>query len=37
MAQVTQIEALINAAQKVIGWDVIFKAERVKQPLLPTR
>jgi hypothetical protein len=28
MAQVAQIEALINAAQKVIGWDVIFKVER---------
>ena len=37
MAQVTQIETLINAAQKMIGWDVIFKVERVKQPLLPTR
>lgn len=28
---------VINAAQKVIGWDVIFKVERVKQSLLPTR
>ena len=37
MAQVAQIETLINAAQKVIGWDVIFKVERVKQSLLPTR
>lgn len=37
MAQVTQIETLINVAQKMIGWDVIFKVERVKQPLLPTR
>jgi hypothetical protein len=37
MAQVVQIETLINAAQKVIGWDVIFKVERVKQSLLPTR
>jgi hypothetical protein len=36
-AQVAQIETLINAAQKVIGWDVIFKVERVKQALLPTR
>jgi hypothetical protein len=36
MAQVAQIEALINAAQKVIGWDVIVKVERVKQSLLPT-
>ena len=37
MAQVAQIETLINAAQKVIGGDVIFKVERVKQSLLPTR
>jgi len=37
MAQIAQIETLINAAQKVIGWDVIFKVERVKQPFLPTR
>ena len=37
MAQVAQIETLINAAQKVIGWDVIFKVERVKQSILPTR
>jgi hypothetical protein len=29
MAQVAQIETLINAAQKVIGWNVIFKVERV--------
>jgi hypothetical protein len=25
MAQIAQIETPINAAQKVIGWDVIFK------------
>ncbi len=37
MAQVAQIETLINAAQKVIGWDVIFKVERVKQSFLSTR
>jgi hypothetical protein len=37
MAQVAQIETLINAAQKVICGDVIFKVERVKQSLLPTR
>ena len=37
MAQVAQIETPINAAQKVGGWNVIFKVERVKQPLLPTR
>ena len=28
MAQVAQIEAPINAAQKVILWNVIFKVER---------
>jgi hypothetical protein len=37
MAQIVQIETSINAAQKVIGWDVLFKVERVKQSLLPTR
>jgi len=37
MAQVAKIETLINAAQKVIGGDVVFKVERVKQPFLPTR
>jgi hypothetical protein len=37
VAQSAQIETLIDAAQKVIGGDVIFKVERVKQPLLPTR
>ncbi|MNZ17427.1 hypothetical protein D3C78_344170 [compost metagenome] len=37
MAQIVQIETPINAAQKVIGGDVIFKVERVKQSLLPTR
>ena len=37
MAQVAQIEIPINAAQKVIGWNVIFKVERLKQPILPTR
>jgi hypothetical protein len=37
MAQIAQIKAPINAAQKVIGWNVIFKVERVKQPLLPTQ
>jgi hypothetical protein len=37
MAQVAQVETLINAAQKVIGLDVIFTVERVKQLLLPIR
>jgi hypothetical protein len=27
VAQFAKIEAPINAAQKVIGWDVIFKVE----------
>jgi hypothetical protein len=34
MAQVVQIKTPINAAQKVIGGNVIFKVERVKKPLL---
>jgi hypothetical protein len=37
MAQIAQIKTLINAVQKVIGWDVIFEIERVKQPFLSTR
>jgi hypothetical protein len=37
MAQVAQIETPINATQKVIGWNVIFKVERVKQSRLPTQ
>jgi hypothetical protein len=37
MAQVAQIETLINTAQKLIGRDVTFKVEGVKQSLLPTR
>jgi hypothetical protein len=37
MAQAAQIETLINAAQKVIEGNVLFKVERVKQSLLPTR
>ena len=37
VAQVAQIETLINATQKVICWDVIFKVERVKQSFLLTR
>jgi hypothetical protein len=37
MAQVAQIETLINAAQEVIYRDVIFNVERVQQPFLSTR
>ena len=35
MAQVAQINTRINATQQVIGGDVIFRVERVKQPFLP--
>lgn len=34
MAQIAEIKASINAAQEVIGWDVIFNVERVKQSLV---
>lgn len=37
MAWVAEIKTPINAAQKVIGGNVIFKVERVKQSFLPTR
>jgi len=37
LAQVAQIKTSITAAQKVGDWNVIFKVERVKQSLLPTR
>ena len=37
MAQIAEIKASINAAQEVIGWDVIFNVERVKQSLLSAR
>ncbi|WP_348967365.1 hypothetical protein [Pseudomonas sp. PS02303] len=37
LAQVAQIKTSITAAQKVSGWNVISKVERVKQSLLPTR
>ncbi len=36
VTQVAQIETPISAAQKMIFWDVVFKVERVKQPILPT-
>ena len=35
MAQVAQIETPINAAQKVIGGDVLFKVERVNSRSCP--
>jgi hypothetical protein len=37
MAQVAQIETPINVARKMVGWNMIFKVERVKQPILPAR
>lgn len=37
VAQVAEIETLINATQEMIFWDMVFKIERVKQPILPTR
>ncbi|KJU80114.1 hypothetical protein N619_06380 [Ectopseudomonas oleovorans] len=36
-AQVTEIQAVIDAAQEVLGRDVIFKIERVEQALLSSR
>lgn len=36
-AQVTQIQALVDTAQEVLGWDVVFQIERVEQTLLSTR
>jgi len=32
-AQITKTQALVDAAQEVFGWDVIFQVERVKQAL----
>lgn len=36
-AQITEIQALVNAAQEVLGRDVIFQIERIEQALLPSR
>lgn len=36
-AQVTEIQALVDAAQEVLGRDVILQIERVEQTLLPSR
>ncbi|TKK05166.1 hypothetical protein PflCFBP13514_12365 [Pseudomonas fluorescens] len=36
-AQIAEIEASINAARNLIGRDVIFNVERVKQYLLSAR
>jgi hypothetical protein len=36
-AQITEIQALVDAAQEVLGRDVIFQIERVEQALLSSR
>jgi len=36
-AQVTEIQALVDAAQEVLGRDVLFQVERVEQALLSSR
>jgi hypothetical protein len=33
-AKLAQIKEAINAAEKMIGWDVVIKIERVKQLVL---
>ena len=35
--QVTEIKGLVDAAQEMLGWDVIFQIERVEQALLSSR
>jgi len=35
--QVIEFKVLINAAQEMLGRDVIFQIERVEQALLPSR
>ncbi|KPB54340.1 hypothetical protein ABNM01_10810 [Pseudomonas syringae] len=37
MAYISWIEALINAAQEAIGWDMAFNVKRAKQSLLSAR
>jgi len=36
-AQITEFQALVDAAQKMMGRDVIFQIERVEQALLSSR
>ncbi|BAP80976.1 hypothetical protein MT1_3801 [Pseudomonas sp. MT-1] len=36
-AQITEIQALVDAAQEMLGRDVIFEIERVEQALLSSR
>jgi hypothetical protein len=36
-AQITEIQALVDAAQEVLSRDVIFQIERVEQALLSSR
>lgn len=35
--QITEIQALVDAAQEMLGRDVIFQIERVEQALLSSR
>ncbi len=35
--QIAEIQALVDAAQKVLGRNVVFQIERVEQALLSTR
>ena len=35
--QIAEIQALVDAAQEVLGRDVVFQIERVEQALLPSR
>jgi len=36
-AQITEIQALIDAAQEVLGRDVVFHTERIEQAQLSSR
>ncbi len=35
--QITEIQALVDAAQEMLGRDVVFQIERVEQALLSSR
>lgn len=35
LAKFGQVEVLVNAAQEVILGNVVFKVERIEQPVLP--
>jgi hypothetical protein len=34
LAQLAQVEAMINAAEEMILWDVVFKVEGIEEPFL---